>query len=176
MDQAPQWYAVYTRVCNEKKVAAEFAKQHIEHYLPLFTTIRKWSDRKKTLQVPLINSYLFVHITNKQYMKVLQTNGVVKILHFDGKPVPIPEYQITNLKILLGAKIPINREPTELTKGQEVLIKHGTLKGLRGNILLIKGCHKLVISINALNYNMVIDIDPYFVEPVQSSLDMKKKP
>jgi transcriptional antiterminator RfaH len=164
----PQWYAAYTRAKNEKKVAAELAKQRIEHYLPLRTTIRQWSDRKKKVQLPLINSYVFVRITNKEYMKVLQTMGVVNIIHFSGVPVPIPDWQIDNLKILLGADVPIQSEPIELQKGQEVRINNGPLLGLRGTVLMVKGHHKLVICINALNCNMTIDIDLRLVEPVEN--------
>jgi transcription antitermination factor NusG len=36
-----KWYAVYTRSKAEKKAAEEFCKQEIEHYLPLYKTIRQ---------------------------------------------------------------------------------------------------------------------------------------
>jgi len=71
----PCWFAAYTRSRNEKKVAGELEEQHIEYYLPLIKTIRQWSDRKKKVEVPLINSYIFVRIIEKEYLKVLQTTG-----------------------------------------------------------------------------------------------------
>ena len=160
----PQWYAVYTRSRAEKKVAAEFEKQGIEHYLPLITAIRQWSDRKKKVRVPLIYSYVFVRITARKHLTVLETFGVVRILHFNGKPVPIPEYQINNLKILLGAQVTLECEPIELVKGQEVKITKGPLTGLRGVIALIKGKQKLLIRIDALRCNMTVDVDHRLVE------------
>jgi transcription antitermination factor NusG len=165
MKPIPKWYAVYTRSRAEKKVAEAFEEQHIEHYLPLITTLRQWSDRKKKVRLPLITGYVFVHITRKQHMQVLETFGVVKILHFKGLPVAIPDYQINNLKILLGTMLPVICDPIDYIKGQDVQIVHGPLKGVRGKILLIKGCQKLVITINALKCNLLVDIDPHYVEP-----------
>jgi transcriptional antiterminator RfaH len=167
MAKKPAWYAVYTNSRAEKRVAGEFAKQGIEHYLPLYITLRQWSDRKKKIERPLICSYVFVRIIEKEYMSVLLTPGVVTIIQFSGKPVPIPDWQIENLKIALGAEVPITSETRKLKKGAEVLITRGALAGLRGTILQIKGSHKMVISIDALNYNMTIDIDQGFAEAVE---------
>jgi len=164
----PAWYAAYTKSRAEKKAARELKKQGIEHYLPLYTTIRQWSDRKKKVEEPLIRSYIFVHITGHAYRQVLQTPGVVNIVAFSGKPVPVPDWQILNLKILLGAEVPITTETREFEKGEEVKITQGNLAGLRGTVLQQKGHHKLAIRIDALNYNLTVDIDPGFVEAVKS--------
>jgi transcription antitermination factor NusG len=165
----PAWYAAYTRSRAEKQVARELEKQGIEHYLPLFTTIRQWSDRKKKVEEPLIRSYIFVHITEKEYLPVLQTTGVVSIVRFCGKAVPVPDWQIENLRILLGNELPPFGEIDDFDRGTEVRITRGTLQGLRGIITRIHGRHKLVISIHALNYNLTLDIDPGYVEAVKNN-------
>jgi transcriptional antiterminator RfaH len=159
-----KWFAVYTRSRAEKKVALELKDQGIEHYLPLYKTLKQWSDRKKKVEEVLIRCYIFVRITSDEYIPVLKTPGVTAIVHFSGKPAPIPDWQIENLKIVLGAEVPITCSTREYKKGLEVLITRGSLRGLRGTILRIRGKNKLVISISALNYNMTIDIDPAFVE------------
>ncbi|HEX2396190.1 MAG TPA: UpxY family transcription antiterminator [Bacteroidales bacterium] len=170
---APVWYAAYTHSRAEKKVASELTKLGIDHYLPLVLTLRQWSDRKKKVEIPLIRSYIFVHIRPKEHLPVLQIPGVVKIVHFCGVPVPIPDWQIRNLKILLGAAVPMSTNFRDYEKGEEVQIVQGTLKGLRGKILHVKGMHKLAISINALDYNLTIDIDPSFVESMNSDANHK---
>lgn len=162
----PVWYAAYTRSRAEKKVAQELEESGIDHYLPLITTIRQWSDRKKKVIIPLIRSYIFVHITRREHLPVLEIPGVVKIIHFCGRPVPIPEWQIRNLKILLGSEVPISTDTRRYIRGEEVQISQGSLKGLRGKIIRVRGGHKLVITINALDYNLTIDINPAFVEKI----------
>jgi len=163
------WYAAYTHSRAEKKVARELEKQGIEHYLPLIKTLKQWTDRKKKVEEPLIRSYIFVHITEKEYRDVLHTTGVMTIVRFSGKPVAIPDWQIENLKILLGTSLPITVENHDFVAGEEVRITRGTLEGLRGIIQKLKGEHKLVISIHALHYHLTVDIDPSFVEPVMSN-------
>jgi transcriptional antiterminator RfaH len=158
------WYAAYTHFRAEKRVARELSKRGVENFLPLYKTIKQWSDRKKKVEEVLIRSYIFVHITRKEFLPVLTTSGVMTIIHFSGKPVPIPDWQIQNLKIVVGANVPVTSNIHKLTKGREVLINRGSLQGLRGTILRVKGHHKIVISIQALNYSLSIDIDPAFVE------------
>ncbi len=160
-----KWYAAYTKSCKEKIAAQKLEDQDIEYYLPLYKTIRQWSDRKKKVEVPLISSYIFVHINeNKESLKVLQTTGIVSFVKFEGKPVPIPDWQIMNLKIAMGAEVPVQQSAVNYSEGEEVHITHGSLRGIRGTIMNIRGKHKLVLSISALNYQCTIDINPAFVE------------
>ena len=55
-----QWFAIYTRSRNEKKVVAGLLEQGHEAWVPLMKTMRQWSDRKKVVEVPLFNSYIFI--------------------------------------------------------------------------------------------------------------------
>lgn len=163
----PQWFAAYTRSRTEKKVAEALQELGIEYYLPLYRTIRQWSDRKKKIEEPLIRSYIFVRIVQKEYLPVLQVSGVVKIVQFAGNPVPIPDWQINNLKILLGAGILIENNGKEFKKGEEVVITHGSLEGLKGVVARSGNRTKLIISITAIKYNILVDIEPGFVEAVK---------
>lgn len=158
------WYAVYTCSRAEKKVAHELHKIGVEHYLPLITTLRQWSDRKKRVEVPLISSYVFVHVTSRDYLPVLQIPGVVNIVHFCGEPASIPDWQIDNLKTLMRCTIPVSRNGRKFVKGEKVRISTGSLTGLRGTVACIKGRRGLVIHISALDYNLSVDIDPLWVE------------
>ena len=59
-----QWFALYTRPKAEKKVEERLSLAGFDSFLPLQTVIKQWSDRKKKVEIPLINSYVFVK-TNK---------------------------------------------------------------------------------------------------------------
>ena len=56
------WYVLYTKPRQEKKVTDSLNAIGVEAYCPLVTVIKQWSDRKKKVQIPLINSYVFVNI------------------------------------------------------------------------------------------------------------------
>jgi transcriptional antiterminator RfaH len=161
-----QWYAVYTRSRSEKKVAHELDKSGIDHYLPLYKSLRQWSDRRKKVLLPLISSYVFVHITPRDHYQVDQTSGVVCFVHFNGKPVAIPEWQIRNLQILVGARMHIE-DGCEFKTGAPVRVTMGPLAGIHGIVAEIRGQHKLIIQIEALNFNLAVNIDPVMVTPIK---------
>ena len=97
-----RWYAIYTKSRNEKKVALNLQEKGIEVYLPLLKTLKQWSDRKKWVEEPLFRSYLFVRILDKNYLEVLQTDGVVRFITFRQERVPVPDQQIEAVKAYLN--------------------------------------------------------------------------
>ena len=66
MSLSYHWYAIYTRSRGEKVTAKLLSDQGIEAYLPLQRKLRQWSDRKKWVEVPYINSYVFVMYYKEQ--------------------------------------------------------------------------------------------------------------
>lgn len=95
------WFAIYTRPKNEKKVVEGLEKLGVEVYCPMVTEIKQWSDRKKKVEIPLIKSYVFVNIEEKNRNIVFEVPGVVRYLFWLGKPAVIQEQEIEVLKASL---------------------------------------------------------------------------
>jgi len=159
-----KWYAIYVRSRAEKRVAAELEENGIDAYLPLYKTIRQWSDRKKKVQIPLIRGYLFVFIKGREYFEVLKSEGVVSFVKFQGKPTSIPDWQIQNLRILLGSGEDFEFDVSDFGEGDFVQITAGVLKGLKGQIVKVRRKKKLLISLDALDYSFTVNIHPAMVE------------
>ena len=51
---AEKWYVIKTLSRAEKKTAERMTAEGYKVYLPLQTTIKQWSDRKKKIEIPLI--------------------------------------------------------------------------------------------------------------------------
>lgn len=158
------WYAVYVKSRHEKQTAVELKKQGFHVFLPLVKTIRQWSDRKKKLEIPLFNSYLFVKIDIKNQFHVLAADGAVKFIQFENKPVPIPEWQINNLKVLLNTNEKFEITLENFEPGEEVTVNRGSLKGLRGTLIRYKGTNRVLISIDSINQSLIVDIHPALLE------------
>ena len=154
-----QWFAVYTRSRMEKKVVSEMDKREIKCFLPMRKVLRQWSDRKKWVEVPLFNSYVFVNITQKEYDSVLQIMGIVRFITFESKAVAIPLQQIEAIKIYIeqGASDYIAPE-TLLKVGANVEIIHGSMIGLSGVLLTIQGKHRVKVDIDCVGQSLIIDI------------------
>ncbi len=79
------WYVVYTKPKWEKKVAEQLKNAGVECYCPLIVKIHQWSDRKKKVEVPLFNSYVFVRLAEEDRNLVFQSTGAVRYLFWLGK-------------------------------------------------------------------------------------------
>lgn len=153
------WYAVYTKSRAEKKVQLELDFQGIENYLPLQRTLRKWSDRKKWVDVPLIPGYIFVYINHTHYNKVLQTSNVVSYICFEGKAAIIPDIQIELIKRMLRqTDVHIEVQHEAYSKGDCVEIIGGPLIGMKGELIEIKGKKRVAVSINQLKLSLTFEL------------------
>ena len=152
------WYALYVKSRAEKKVAAEFEALQIEYYLPLQKVLKQWSDRKKWVEEPLFRSYIFVHIGQDEYYKVLNVPGTVKYISFEGKAVPVPENQIEAIRYYLDEKDPEKTENVKWEKGLKVEVITGSLTGLTGELVEVKGKHKVIIEIEAVGSAIMLQI------------------
>jgi transcription antitermination factor NusG len=145
------WYAVHTRARHEARVVARLREQGIHTFLPLVRETHRWSDRKKTVDVPLFGCYVFVHIVPgaKERLQVCTTNGVLQIVGTKGEGVPIPDEQIQAVRLLLSEHIPYTTHPF-LKIGQRVRIRGGAMDGVEGILTARNGDRTLIISVEPL--------------------------
>ncbi|HBS84983.1 MAG: hypothetical protein A2W91_07090 [Bacteroidetes bacterium GWF2_38_335] len=163
MEGKKKWFALYTRPRFEKKAFDDLVKNGFEAYLPLYKTLRVWSDRKKMVEAPLFSSYCFVRIDPKFYLEPLKAYGVVKYVWFDGKPVPVPEKEIDSVKILCGSMLPLEYASLDLEPGQKIRINHGVLKGLEGEYIEKAGKNKILVRVNSISHALMVTIDPAYL-------------
>lgn len=152
------WYAIYTRSRYEKKVDYSLKEKGITSYLPLNEVYRRWSDRHKKVMIPLFTCYVFVFIALRDRFKVLQTDGVIKLVSFNGKPAYIPDDQIHVIKRIIEEKVSIDHVDF-FSPGKKVKVKHGPFKGLRGTLIQKNNKNRLIISIDGIKQALSIDID-----------------
>ena len=164
----PNWIAVYTKSRHEKVVNSLFSEKGIEAYLPLIRRKRKWSDRTKWIDDPLFHSYIFACIDLKDYLDVLQTDGVHHIIKFQNHIATIPESQIIGLKQMIDGGY--DPEPTEyLILGDKVRIRGGPLLGIEGIVSRIDGVDRFVIKIEAIQHAVSVLIDRKFLKPISET-------
>jgi transcription antitermination factor NusG len=125
------WFAIYTRPKNEKKVVEGLEKIGVEVYCPMVTQVKQWSDRKKKVEAPLINSYVFVNIEDKKRNIVFEVPGVVRYLFWLGKPAVIQEHEIDLLKASLKGVFS-SVEVNGIQPGDTLTISKGPFQGKEG--------------------------------------------
>jgi transcription antitermination factor NusG len=154
-----KWYAIYTNPRAEKKAAEKLSEKGIEVYLPLQTTIKQWSDRKKKIEEPLFKSYLFVRISfEAERLSVIETQGVVKFVRIGGE-VPIIRTSIIDvIKLSLANFTEVAIANFDFELNQQVEVVAGPLRGYQGKIIAQHGNQYFAISIEELGAHMLLKI------------------
>jgi transcriptional antiterminator RfaH len=154
-----QWYAIYTRANAEKKLFNNLTEKNIECYLPTRKVQKSWSDRKKWSEEPLFRCYLFVKVSYKEFFTALNTPGVVCYISFGGKAQPVPESQINSIRTFLSQtdhEIAVSHE--RIQKGLTIEVLHGSLKGIKGEVINLFGQTRLLIRIDSLNCSLYANV------------------
>jgi transcription antitermination factor NusG len=131
------WHAIYVKSRTEKKVGELLQQNGVETYVPLIKTMRQWSDRKKMVELPLMNGYVFVHIQASEKDAVAKTKGIVNFVRSEGKIAIIRDVEINRLKQLIELGYQLEAEAITKTykEGDKVKISSGALKGLEGYVV-----------------------------------------
>lgn len=163
--EVPHWYAVYTCANREKLVAAQFASRGIEHFLPLYQSVRDWSDRRVKLQLPLFPGYLFVFTDLRHRLPILTIPGVVNLVSNARQPIPLDRETIQTLREGIQ-RVPVTPH-TYLSIGQCVGICRGPLKGLTGILLRRKSSPRVVITIEDIKQSFLAELDANDLVPME---------
>ena len=158
LNSIPHWYALHTRYRYETKVHNLLSERKIINYLPLNTEFHKWSDRYKKVHLPLFSCYIFVFLTLRDRSKVLQINGVINFVSFNGIPATIPENQIATIKQILEVKQKVS-QADYFTPGKTVRVIQGPLKGIEGTLVAKNKKTKLIIKVDSLKKAISVEID-----------------
>jgi transcription antitermination factor NusG len=164
-EAAADWYAVYTCSRHEKRVAQQLEERGIDHFLPVYRSVRRWKDRKKELELVLFPGYIFVRFPLMNRLQVLQLPGVVRFVCFNGQPAALPAGDIEALRNGLSEKLRVENHPF-LTVGRRVRVISGPLAGAEGILVRRRSNSRLVISIEAIMRSVAVEIDEADVVPI----------
>lgn len=163
-DPSP-WFAVRTRSNQERNIATAFEFKNLEHYLPTYQTVSRWTDRKVVIQRPFFPGYVFCRFRLENRLPVLTTPGVVAVVGFGSEPAAIPDSQIETVRQVLGSGLATEPCPF-LKEGQRIRVVRGPLQGVEGILLQKKADWKLVVSIDLLQRSLAVEVDQDSVKSV----------
>ena len=165
-DQPAKWFAAYTTPRHEKVVARHLQSRHIESFLPLYSSVRRWKNGcRVAIEQPLFPSYLFVHIPRREAVKVLQIPGVVSLVSAGREPAALPSSEIESLR----SSLPLRHfEPHPyLVVGEKVRITAGSLEGMIGVLVRRKNDCRVVLTLELIMQSVAVEIGIEEIEPVK---------
>src|SRR5213592_4575965 len=128
------WYAIRTRSRHEQVVRQQLERKQVEAFLPTIPRWSRWKDRKKKVDWPLFPGYCFARFSVDDTLPILKCTGVVNIVSVEGKPAPIPEYELDSIRVLIGSELRFDPCPL-IREGMMVEVVHGPLRGVVGRLM-----------------------------------------
>ena len=154
-----KWYPFYTKSRYEKKLYIELTKQNYEAYLPLQEVLRQWKDRKKTVEVPLFPSYIFVRIETHQIPNVLHIQGIARYISFNNQPAFVRDEEIELIKSFLNMNSEIEVVDGLIKDGAEIMMRSGIFSGYKGRVIKHCGKNKIVVELESMNKTILVTIE-----------------
>jgi transcription antitermination factor NusG len=159
------WYAVSVHPRHEKQVAQMCETKGVNYLLPLYSSLRRWKDRRKRLDMVLFPGYVFVNIVLAERLRVLVLPGVARFVTFHGQPAVVPDHEIRVLG--LGAESGLSIQPHPyLQKGRLVRVRNGPMAGVEGVLVRRKDRFRVVISIDLIMSSVAAEVDEGDIEPL----------
>lgn len=160
-----RWFAVHTRSRHEKSASEQLRYREVETFLPVYQSTRRWRNGDHDVQLPLFPGYTFVHIPLKDRLQVLKVPGVVRLVGFNGTPVPLEDQEVEGLRRALVIGIKAAPHPY-LTIGRRVRITAGPLNGQHGILVRRKGAVRVILSIELIQRSVLVDLGVNELEPL----------
>lgn len=132
-----EWYVLYTREGNEKKLSATLSKKGFPVLVPL--TSGNGLFKAAARQVAVFKSFVFVCCNDSDLLALRKIPGVINFIYWLNKPVKVPQQELDQLMMFLerchdvcidqGSPVPegsIEMEEKEIFEMPSMLMK---LKG-----------------------------------------------
>lgn len=165
-----RWYAIRVQSKFESLASDTLTGKGYEAFLPLSKSVRQWSDRKKTLQLPLFPGYLFCRFNPAdRLLPILTTPGVMRIVGAGRIPIPVEDEEIAGLQLMLRSGIDPQPWPY-LSSGSRVLIERGPLAGLEGIVIENLNRWRVVVSVELLQRSVAAEIEQSWVREIRTQV------
>jgi transcription antitermination factor NusG len=159
-----QWFALRVRSRCEKVVAAAVRLKGYEDFLPVARCRQRWSDRFKSVDVPLFPGYVFCRTAPEHRLPLLTIPGVMEFVGIGRTPVPIAEAEIVAIQAAIRSEV--NVQPWQfLEAGTRVRLESGPLVGVEGFLVESGDRDRVVVAVSLLKQSVAIEIQKTWCEP-----------
>jgi transcription antitermination factor NusG len=159
-----KWYVLFVRSNQEKRVADRLLHRTVEFFLPCYTSLRRWKDRRVQLTIPLFPGYVFVRLPFLERLKVLTVPNVVALVGTKTAPSVVSEEEIAWIR--KGIQHGVATPHEHLQAGQRVVIQDGAMAGMRGVLVRKQNKTRVVVSLESISRSFAVEVDAGSVMPL----------
>ena len=150
------WHVLHVATNHEKRVVQHLQVHSVEHYLPLYTELSRWSDRAVRLERPLFAGYVFIRHSPRERLRIVSIPGVLHLLGGNGlDTVSADEINRIQAAIKDGYSL---RPHAWVEVGTNVRVRGGVFDGAQGIVTELRGQCKVVIALAAVRQCFSLEI------------------
>ena len=151
----------------EKLVATMAHNKGFEEFLPLYQCQHRWSDRLKSVELPLFPGYVFCRLNPEFRLPILTIPGVLHFVGIGRMPIPIDDAEVAAIQTAVESGLVVEPWPF-LCVGQRVQVECGPLAGLEGILVELRKQHRIVVSVTLLQRSVGVEIEADWVRPLDA--------
>ena len=159
------WFALQVKPRHEFVTATTLQNKGFDHFMPVYTRERQWSDRKRKITLPLFTGYVFCRFSPHAKLPIITTAGVLRIVGSSKGATPISGEEIETIRkvTLLGRKV---QPCCYIPVGSKVTIEEGPKAGLKGMFKGQRIRSEMIISVDLVQQSISIDVEGYAVRMI----------
>jgi transcription antitermination factor NusG len=157
----PKWYVLFVRSNQEKRVVQHLDSRAVEHFLPLWKSVRQWQQRKVKLMTPLFPGYVFVRLSLADRLKALLVPNVVNFVGAKNTPAIIADQEIKWIRkgVEHGNVEPHPYSMHHLKAGDAVMIQSGAMTGMEGTLIRMQNSTRVLVQVDAIARAFIVEVD-----------------
>jgi transcription antitermination factor NusG len=157
------WWVLHTKARNEKALAGDLARLHVQHFLPVIECRRVYAGRARYVKIPLFPGYLFLCGRAEDRLAALRTHRVAKVLEVADQ-IRL-RTDLRQIQRVVEGTVPVDLYP-RLRRGCRCRVTSGPLAGLEGVVLRRRGRWRVYVGVEFLGQSAELDIDPMFLDVI----------
>ncbi len=159
------WFVLTVAPRHELSTGKHLQTKGFETSVPAYCIRRRWSDRTKTITLPIFPGYVFCRFSIDSRISVLNTPGVRGAISFGSQLACLDDHEIERIHRMADSGL--NLEPLAgLKTGMQVKIVDGPLRGMQGVLAYIDGKVRVVVNVELLHRAVAVHIEPEAVIPL----------
>jgi transcription antitermination factor NusG len=160
-----QWYVLYTKPHQEKRVSENLTRKKIENFLPLNRIVGDNIVSKKIAEEPLFKCYVFIKVLKSHLDDLRKLQGVVNVVYWFGEPVTVDDIEINILRNFLNSYINVTVEKTTMRNG--TFVSDSNIEQ-DGSVVTVKN-KKANVILSSLGYKITAEIETSHVRIIPST-------
>ncbi|SET49800.1 transcriptional antiterminator RfaH [Marinobacter segnicrescens] len=150
------WYAIQHKPAQGDRALENLQNQDARCFYPKVTMERIRAGKRTTRLEPLFPGYLFINIdpSDPLWGKLRSTRGVLRVVGFGGKPVPVPDEVIEYIYDGLTAV----EQQGGMKKGEKIEIQEGPFRGVEGIFQAYDGEERAIVLISFMQKQQVVKV------------------